>query len=50
MLECLLNDEAEGDLSDIEALESEDSDERDAEIRGYLPEVVLTNVEHVLDS
>ena len=50
MLERVLNDETEGDLSDVDALESEDSNKGDTETRGYLPEAVLTNVEHVLDS
>ncbi len=50
MLERLLNDETEGDLSDVDALESEDSNKGDTETRGYLPEAVLSEVEYELNS
>ncbi len=39
-LERLLSDDFEADQSDIDALESEDSDAGGVEIQGYLPEAL----------
>ena len=40
-MERLLRDDIKADQSNIDTLESEDSDAGGAEIQGYLPEVVL---------
>ncbi len=42
MLERLLSNDYEADQSDIDPLESEDSDTGDVEIHGYLQEAMLS--------
>ncbi len=42
MLERLLREDTEADQSDIDPLESKDSDAGGVEIQGYLPESVMS--------